>query len=292
MSAASVASAARGSRWIRPKVLKQRLLTALVLIPLFVWGVLALPTLYFSALRAVVVSIAANELGRLVRLPSTARRVFVAAVAATLLIITLAAPVPPLAHGLAIAAELWWLVAQRRLRRYEAGEPVPHGRWCGALIGLLVLVPPWLALSELHRDPATGPSYVLLLFVLIWVADSGAYFSGRRYGRRKLAPRVSPGKTREGVAGGMAAALVVAVIGARIFDMSFAATGAFMILCGLVVVISVVGDLVESLFKREAGVKDSGRFLPGHGGALDRIDSLTAAAPLFYLGVILIRRFT
>jgi len=273
-------------------VLKQRLLTALVLIPLFVWGVLALPTLYFSALLAVVVIIAANEWGRLVRLPSTARRVFVAAVAATLLIITLAAPVPPLAHGLAIAAVLWWLVALRWLRRYEAGEPVPHGRWSGALIGLLVLVPPWLALSELHRDPATGPAYVLLLFVLIWVADSGAYFSGRRYGRRKLAPRVSPGKTREGVIGGMAAALIAALIGALILNFPLAVLPVFMVLCAAVVVISVVGDLVESLFKREAGVKDSGHFLPGHGGALDRIDSLTAAAPVFYLGVGLIGRLT
>src|SRR3569623_864917 len=214
MSAASVASAARKSRWNRPKVLKQRLLTALVLIPLFVWGVLALPTLYFSALLAVVVIIAANEWGRLVRLPSTARRVFVAAVAATLLIITLAAPVPPLAHGLAIAAVLWWLVALRWLRRYEAGAPVPHGRWSAALIGALSL------------------------------------------------------------------------------NFPLAGLPVFMVLCAAVVVISVVGDLGESLFKREAGVKDSGHFLPGHGGALDRFDSLTAAAPVFYLGVGLIGRLT
>src|SRR3569623_651593 len=244
----SAASAAPVNRW--SKVLKQRLLTAAVLIPLFVWAVLGLPTPYFAALLAVVVLIAAAEWGALVQLPQETRIGFVIVVAVMLLL------------------AIW---------------TAPHGRWGGALVGVLVLLPPWLALVTLHGNAAAGPGYVLFLFVLIWAADSGAYFSGRRYGRRKLAPRVSPGKTWEGVAGGRAAALVVAVIGARIFDMSFAATAAFVILCGLVVVISEVGDLVESMFKREAGVKDSGRFLPGHGGALDRIDSLTAAAPLFYL---------
>jgi len=286
----SAASAAPVNRW--SKVLKQRLLTAAVLIPLFVWAVLGLPTPYFAALLAVVVLIAAAEWGALVQLPQETRIGFVIVVAVMLLLAIWTAPPAPFTHAAAAAAVIWWAIATQWLRRYEAGRTVPHGRWGGALVGVLVLLPPWLALVTLHGNAAAGPGYVLFLFVLIWAADSGAYFSGRRYGRRKLAPRVSPGKTWEGVAGGMAAALVVAVIGARIFDMSFAATVAFMILCGLVVVISVVGDLVESLFKREAGVKDSGRFLPGHGGALDRIDSLTAAAPLFYLGVILIRRFT
>lgn len=269
-------------------MLKQRLLTAAVLIPLFVWGVLALPTAYFSVLLALVVLIAAREWTGLAGMPAAARPAFVIGVALILLVAGAAAPLPPLAHGLAAAAVIWWLVAIGWLRRYEAGRPVRHGRWGGVVIGLLVLVPPWLALSELHRDPAAGPGYVLFLFVLIWAADSGAYFVGRRYGRRKLAPRVSPGKSWEGVAGGVAAAMLVAPLGAWVLDLSFAAIPVFIVLCGAVVAISVVGDLVESLFKREAGVKDSGHLLPGHGGALDRIDSLTAAAPLFYLGVGLI----
>lgn len=271
---------------------KQRLLTAAVLIPLFVWAVLGLPTSYFAVLLALVIVIAAMEWGAIARFPPPLRAGFVVAVAALLPLAIWAPPSTPFMYAITGGAVIWWIVSMQWLRRYEVGRPVRYGRWGAVLVGMLVLLPPWLALVALHADPAAGPAYVLFLFVLIWAADSGAYFCGRRYGRRKLAPRVSPGKTWEGAAGGMAAALAVAVIGAGLLDVSFAAAPAFLILCGMVVVISVVGDLVESLFKREAGVKDSGRFLPGHGGALDRIDSLTAAAPLFYLGVSVIRRLT
>lgn len=270
-------------------MLKQRLLTAGVLIPLFVWGVLALPSTYFAALLAAVVVIAAAEWGRLVGLPNGMQVGFVVTMALLLLLATIAPPPPMLAHGIAFAAVIWWIIALQWLRRYEAGEEIRRERWSGALVGVLVLVPAWAALTALHRD--SGPGYVLFLFILIWAADTGAYFCGRRFGRRKLAPRVSPGKTWEGVTGGVAAALLVAVIGAGALDMSFPSGVAFVILCGIVVAVSVVGDLVESLFKRVAGVKDSGHFLPGHGGALDRIDSITSAAPVFYLGVGLIGRF-
>lgn len=290
MGAASDVSVALENRW--SKVLKQRLLTAAVLIPLFVWAVLGLPTLYFAVLLALVVLIAAAEWGAIAQFPPPMRAGFVIAVAVILLLAIWMPPPATFMYAITGGAVIWWLVATQWLRRYEAGHSVRHGRWSSALIGVLVLLPPWLAMMALHGDAAAGPGYVLFLLVLIWAADSGAYFFGRRYGRCKLAPRVSPGKTWEGVIGGMATALVVAVIGAWLFDMSFAAAAAFLILCGMVVVISVVGDLLKSLFKREAGVKDSGHFLPGHGGALDRIDSLTAAAPLFYLGVSVIRRLT
>lgn len=290
MRGASAASAAPANRW--SKVLKQRLLTAAVLIPLFVWAVLGLPTPYFAVLLALVIVIASMEWGTVARFPTPLRVGFVMAVATLLPLAIWAPPSTPFMYAITGGAVIWWLVSTQWLRRYEAGRPVTYGRWSAVLVGMLVLLPPWLALVALHDDPAAGPAYVLFLFVLIWAADSGAYFCGRRYGRRKLAPRVSPGKTWEGAAGGLAAALAVAVIGVGLLDVSFAAAPAFLILCGMVVVISVVGDLVESLFKREAGVKDSGRFLPGHGGALDRIDSLTAAAPLFYLGVSVIRRLT
>ncbi len=274
-------------------MLKQRLLTAAVLIPLFVWGVLALPPLYFALLLAVVVLVAVAEWGRLVSLPPAWQAGFAALMAVSMLFALLVPPPAELTRGIAAAAVLWWAIATGWIRRYQAGAAVlPRSRWGGALTGLAVLLPPWLALTALHRDPATGPAYVLFLFVLVWAADSGAYFAGRRFGRRKLAARVSPGKTWEGVAGGAGASLLVALGGAFIFNLSFTATLIFMILCAVVVVISVVGDLLESLFKREAGVKDSGRFLPGHGGALDRIDSITAAAPVFYAGLALIEWLT
>jgi phosphatidate cytidylyltransferase len=124
---------------------------------------------------------------------------------------------------------------------------------------------------------------LLYLLVLIAAADVGAYFGGRLFGRHKLAPQVSPGKTWEGFVAGVVAAACVAVAGAIIFDMPF---WPWLVLCLLVAVVSVIGDLTESMFKRHVGLKDSGRLLPGHGGLLDRIDSLTAAAPTFLLGLL------
>ncbi len=274
-------------------MLKQRLLTAAVLIPLFVWGVLALPSMYFAMLLAAVVVVAALEWSRLVALPTTARLVFVLLIGSGLLFAMYAPPPADVIRGIAATAVIWWACATAWIYRYQIGaQGLPKTRLGGALAGLAVLLPPWLALTALHRDPATGPAYVLFLFVLVWAADSGAYFAGRRFGRRKVAPRVSPGKTWEGVLGGAAASLLVAVAGAFIFNIPFVVAILFVALCVAVVVISVVGDLLESLFKREAGVKDSGRFLPGHGGALDRIDSITAAAPVFYVGMALIAWLT
>ena len=125
----------------------------------------------------------------------------------------------------------------------------------------------------------TGLSVLVLVVV---AADVGAYFAGRKFGKHKLAPRVSPAKTWEGVIGGLVAAGIMATIGVRWFGLGAAP---FMVLCAVVVVASIVGDLTESLFKRHAGLKDSGSLLPGHGGVLDRVDSVTAAAPVFAFGL-------
>ena len=182
---------------------------------------------------------------------------------------------------------IWWAAATVRVARFKSNAAQSVSPWRGLLAGFLVLLPPFIGLSALHREAAFGPGYVLFLFFLIWAADSGAYFVGRRMGRRKLAPNVSPGKSWEGLVGGLSAAAVVAVIGGRLLGLSGETMVWFVPLCLVVVLVSVVGDLVESLFKRSAGVKDSGRLLPGHGGALDRIDSITAAAPAFYLGLSL-----
>jgi phosphatidate cytidylyltransferase len=153
--------------------------------------------------------------------------------------------------------------------------------------GLLVLIPAWAGLVWIHQL-SRGPYLVLFLLVLIWIADSGAYFAGRRWGRRKLAPLVSPGKTREGAYGALAGGLLWGGVLAALYGVSVPQQGCLVLLCLLTVVASIVGDLYESLSKRERGVKDSGSLLPGHGGILDRIDSLTAAAPVFALGLHLI----
>jgi phosphatidate cytidylyltransferase len=176
-------------------------------------------------------------------------------------------------------AAVWWLVAFVWLAlRAQSG-----GRLAAAIVGFLVLVPAGIGLSHLVTLHPHGQLLLLYLLVLIAAADVGAYFGGRTFGRRKLAPHVSPGKTWEGFAAGMLAAATVGVAGAFLFDMSF---WPWLFLCELVALVSVVGDLTESMFKRHVGLKDSGKLLPGHGGILDRIDSLTAAAPTFLLGLL------
>lgn len=178
-----------------------------------------------------------------------------------------------------------WCYVLVWLRRYaaDAENHDPVVAW--ELSGLVVLVIPWVALMVLHGAASLGPTYVLFLLGLVWVADSGAFFVGRRWGRRKLARPISPGKTLEGACGGLAAGLLFSLGGAAAFNLDPAQWPGFILICLVTVVFSIVGDLFESMIKRQHDVKDSGALLPGHGGILDRIDSLTAAAPIFLLGL-------
>jgi phosphatidate cytidylyltransferase len=150
---------------------------------------------------------------------------------------------------------------------------------------MLILSAPWAALVELHGGSAQGPLLVLFLMMLVWTADSLAFFVGRRFGRTKLAPAVSPGKTRAGVYGALGGAAAWGLLLGLSLGLGPLETLLAALLCGLTVSVSVVGDLYESLLKRRRGVKDSSHLLPGHGGMLDRVDSLTAAAPVFVLGL-------
>jgi phosphatidate cytidylyltransferase len=174
-------------------------------------------------------------------------------------------------------AAIWWAVALLWLFRFPTRIPLPVAILCG----MLVLVPAWIALADLLLGPR-GPEWLLFVFILVWAADIGAFFVGRAVGRVCLAARVSPGKTWEGVLGGVAAAGLAAVGGAWWFQRPFLG---FVSLCLAAALASVVGDLTVSMFKRHVGLKDSSDLLPGHGGILDRIDSLMAAAPLFALGL-------
>jgi phosphatidate cytidylyltransferase len=153
------------------------------------------------------------------------------------------------------------------------------------IAGWMFLLPGWIALVALHRD---GWERVLMLFAIIWAADAAAFFGGRRWGKTQLAARVRPAKTWEGVASACGAVLLLSLLGAALYRLSVPATAALCLVALLTLAVSITGDLFESLLKRNRGVKDSGSLLPGHGGVLDRIDSLTAAAPVFFIGLAII----
>jgi len=275
-------------------MLKQRVITALILAPLFVWGVIALPTTYISLLFALMISVGAAEWVRLMGEPPAMKKYpFIALIWILMVASAWASQHTMLFYLLLSVSALWWCYAVWLLQRYSA-----HVLQCGAqgkvtqfslpalpVIGIVLLVPTWIAMVVLH---SVSPYWLLLMMVLIWSADTGAYFAGRAFGKRKLAPQVSPGKSWEGVAGAMAMTVVVSLVGGVLLDVSGVALFGLVILALITVAFSIVGDLMESLMKRRVGVKDSGTLLPGHGGVLDRIDSLTAAAPIFALGVPLL----
>jgi phosphatidate cytidylyltransferase len=179
------------------------------------------------------------------------------------------------AHAVLIAALGWWLAALGWAFFFPTSIPGPL-RW---LCGIAVLVPLFVALAELY---SSGPQYLLCSLFVVWAADVGAFFFGKQFGRVKLAPAISPGKTWEGVVGGLFVVGIVAAVFAMILDVPAAVLIPFSLAAAA---LSIVGDLTVSMFKRTAGVKDSGALFPGHGGILDRIDSVAAAAPLFVLGL-------
>lgn len=264
---------------------RQRLVTAAILVPLTVWAVLFLPTGIIAWPLALVIGIGAWEWAGLIRLQARSARLLYALV---VLLLLWGSRFLPLA-GIAIVGAVWWGICTILLLRWAQHRPASPSLLnmpaLGLIAGILVLVPAWRATIGLHALPAVGPKMVLFLFLLVWLADSAAYLVGRRFGHTCLAPALSPGKTREGVYGALAAGLLLSLIGGEVFAFSGLAWWGFVGLGLLTLVASVVGDLLESLFKRLGAVKDSGHLLPGHGGALDRVDSLTAAAPVFALGI-------
>lgn len=268
-------------------MLKQRLLTAAILIPLVVWGVLALPNTVFAVLLAVIVIAGFWEWASLMGIAEPLDRLMYILVAIPFMWFGGTLPAGMLV-GATVGA-VWWLVAIAWMLRFNVRPAVvPPSLITGGGAGMLTLVPAWMALVVLHGSESYGPRYVLFLMVLIWLADTGAYFAGRLWGSRKLAANISPGKTWEGVWGALAMTMVMGLAGGRLLEVDPVMLPAFVSLCVITVAFSIAGDLLESMFKRRAGVKDSGKLLPGHGGVLDRIDSLTAAAPVFLTGLLLL----
>ncbi len=260
-------------------MLRTRIATAIVLAIIVLSVLFAMPPVAGVGLVALMMLAGAWEWARfagLTRLPARLGYVLATGLAGALA--WFSSGDWPAWQWLMAAAALWWLVAFAWL----ALAPAHVNRTVAGFAGLCTLVPAWVGLGRLLEHPAQGSAYVFYLLLVVWAADIGAYFAGRRFGRVKLAPAVSPNKTWEGLGGGVALGAVVASVGARYFGvrpLPFIALGLALVLA------SVVGDLTESMFKRAAGLKDSGSLLPGHGGILDRIDSITSSVPFFVLGL-------
>jgi phosphatidate cytidylyltransferase len=262
--------------------LRKRIVTAIALAAVLSAVLLWLPPLATVVVLTVLVLAGAWEWSAFLRLPSPAFRALYVGLLAILLPVSWYVTATPTGRNIVLGvAVVWWVGALC----WIVFAPRRVAPWSAALAGLLALVPAWLALVRLRLDLPRGEEWVLFALVLVWVADIGAFFFGRRYGKVRLAPDVSPGKTWEGVLGGFAVSAVVAVIGSIWFNVPLYT---FLPLCLAVVGFSIVGDLTESLLKRFAGVKDSGTLLPGHGGVMDRIDSVTGAAPVLLFGLTIL----
>lgn len=261
-------------------MLKIRVLTAAVLGPLFILGVFYLPAPYFALLVGVVVLMGAWEWARLSGYTGNRPAVATVILAALLMLAAYRFREATSEQVFILACVAWLAVSTVLfLHRHKGLVNWPRPvRW---LSGFWVLVPAWLALVVLQE---TDPGSALLLLLLVWSADVGAYFVGRQWGHRKLASAISPGKSLEGVCGGAGLGLIVAAGFGAFWGFKALDWLGLVVWSAAVVLVSVFGDLFESNWKRLVKMKDSSGLLPGHGGVLDRIDSVTAAAPFFALG--------
>ena len=271
-------------------MLKQRILTALILAPIAIACIFALPPAGFSIFIGGVLGIGAWEWANFAGLKGPYRFLYAASLIVLMGLCVFLPPMPILIIG-----AVWWCIALALMLTY----PDSAHYWSSSadspakiisLIGPLNLIPAFVALITLKQS-ADSSFLILLLFFLIWGADVGAYFSGRAFGKHKLAPKVSPGKSWEGFWGGLVFAVGIAVLMLNWLgkpSITSLEGIIFLVSCAFIVMVSVLGDLVESMFKRNRGIKDSSQLLPGHGGILDRVDSLLSAGPFFAILIIVL----
>ncbi|MBX9403816.1 phosphatidate cytidylyltransferase [Lysobacter sp. BMK333-48F3] len=275
---------------------RTRLLAALVMAPVAIAAILLLPTPWMIAVAAVLFLAGLWEWFDLAEIEDTLSRT-VLLVAHLALMVTIVwasrgggmgavqAPSMVLFKIASLVGVVWWLLALLWLQRFQfASNHETYARAFKLAAAALSVIPAWCALAWIHAEGPNGHWWLLTALAVVWAADSGAYFAGRKFGMLKLAPRVSPNKTVEGLIGGAIAGVAAGVgfsllAGARTEQLHWIALVSLA-----AVLFSVIGDLFESLLKRHVGVKDSGHLIPGHGGILDRIDGVLAALPVFALG--------
>ena len=270
---------------------RTRLLAALVMAPVAIAAILLLPTEWMMALAAVVFMLGLWEWFDLAEIEDTlARTVLLVAHLALMAALVWASRSSAgfsfvLLELMTVIGVVWWLLALAWLGRYKfASDHDTHARVFKLAAGALATIPAWCALAWIHGGVPDGHRWLLTALMVVWAADTGAYFSGRRFGKRKLSPHISPNKTVEGLVGGLLLAVVVGVVLSLVAGASVEQLPAVALVSAIAALFSVVGDLFESLLKRHAGVKDSGHLIPGHGGILDRLDGVLAALPAFALG--------
>ena len=265
-------------------MLRKRILTASVLAILVILAVFKFSVSNFSTVLLAIILAGAWEWARLVGFENKRDR-FLYSLVVLVLIFTLWPLVYEhsiIVNKLLVATVVFWLLALLWILCF-ASQPTNRNQMAIiATAGLFVLVPTWVSLVVLRMEFGLG--YVLFLLLLVWSADTGAFFAGRRWGRHKMAKTISPGKTWEGAIGGAVATLVLAFPGEIALGWTGPSIG-FVMVCVGTMAFSILGDLFESMIKRQIGYKDSSLLLPGHGGILDRLDSLTAAAPVFLIGL-------
>ena len=281
---------------------KTRLLAALVMAPVAIAAILLLSTPWIVALTAVVFLAGLWEWFELAEIEDTLARtvLLVAHLALMVAIVWASRSASGYSYVLfqlaSVIGVLWWLLALLWLRNYDfARNHQTWARFFKLAAGALAVIPAWCALAWLHSGEPNAPSddyrghiWLFTALAIVWAADSAAYFAGRHFGgtlfKDKLAPRVSPNKTYEGLIGGVVAGVLVGIAGSLWAGTAPSVLPKVALVAVFATLASVVGDLYESLLKRHAGVKDSGHLIPGHGGILDRIDGVLAALPVFAMG--------
>lgn len=287
-------------------MLLKRILTALVLAAVAIAAIFVLPTIYFYLFIAIIVLIAAWEWTGLADTHSTVEKLlFLVSLIVPMLAITFWTQILEVVsqilewpeiktysgvlEWLVIGPVLFWVMMMILIRKVpEDLIKIKLQKRYKLFLGWFVLFSAWMFLTKLRAY--YGSEAVMYFLALIWIADIAAYFSGKKFGKDKLAPEISPGKTIQGMYGALISAMVCAGLLSWYYSFPFMIATDFGLLSILTVLISIYGDLFFSLIKRQNGVKDSGSILPGHGGVLDRVDSVIAATPFYYAGVILIGR--